>query len=276
VNDLNGKTAIITGGANGLGKAMACLFAEHGARVVIGDIDGKAGTQLASQLGSVARFVRVDVSHSGEVQALVDTAIAEFGSLHVMINNAAVASEMHPRFLDETFNDFDRVLRVNLLGVMLGTQRAAKQMAVNGGGSIVNISATSGLTAGFGVACYRAAKAAVVQLTKSTAIDLAAFNIRVNAIAPGNISTDMNSFVPTDLESGASADWAAQLDKVRLANQPLKRKGSPRDVAEAALYLASDRSAQVTGTVIPVDGGVTAGDPINHLETILRTRDAFK
>jgi NAD(P)-dependent dehydrogenase (short-subunit alcohol dehydrogenase family) len=192
-----------------------------------------------------------------------------------MVNNAAVASEMHPRFLDETFDDFDRVLRINLLGVMLGTQRAARHMATQGGGSIVNVSATSGITAGFGVACYRAAKAAVVQLSKSASIDLAEYGVRVNVIAPGNIETDMNSFAPEGVEPAAIAGWRGHLDTVRLAGQPLKRRGSPKDVAEAALYLASDRSAQVTGATIPVDGGVTAGDPINHLKAILTARASF-
>ncbi|MDB5726692.1 MAG: oxidoreductase [Novosphingobium sp.] len=275
VGDLDGKVAIVTGGAKGLGRAMVSLFVEHGARVVIADRDHDASEALAREIGTAARFIATDMSDAAEVQALIGHTVGELGRLDVMVNNAAVASEMHPRFLDETFDDFDRVLRINLLGVMLGTQRAARRMATQGGGSIVNVSATSGITAGFGVACYRAAKAAVIQLSKSASIDLAEYGVRVNVIAPGNIETDMNSFAPEGVEPAAIARWRGQLDTVRLASQPLKRRGSPKDVAEAALYLASDRSAQVTGATIPVDGGVTAGDPINHLKAILTARASF-
>lgn len=272
--DLHGKVAVVTGGAQGLGRAMAELFVAHGARVVIADVDRATGEAAAAEIGASARFHPADVTDPDQIEALLDAAEAAFGPVDVMVNNAAVSAEMHPRFLDETFNEFDRVLRVDLLGVMLGTQRAARRMARRGGGAIVNISSTSGLVPSFGVICYRTAKAAVIQLTKAAAIDLAEYGIRVNAIAPGNIATGMNAFSPEGVDPN-DPDWRRYLDSVRNAAQPLKRKGTPRDVAEAALYLASDRAAQVTGTVLPVDGGITAGDAVNQLQAIIDARTNY-
>ncbi|MEW6273454.1 MAG: SDR family oxidoreductase [Thermodesulfobacteriota bacterium] len=158
------------------------------------------------------------------------------------------------RFLADDFADFQRHMEVNLLGVMLGSQRAARHMAASGGGSIVNMSSIAALRAGAGVMTYRAAKAAVVQLSRSLAIDLAEYGIRVNCIAPGHIRTAMTAY---------------DMDLVARATQPLQRQGTPRDVAEAALYLAGERSAQVTGLVLPVDGGTTVGPPADHLKQIL-------
>jgi NAD(P)-dependent dehydrogenase (short-subunit alcohol dehydrogenase family) len=163
-----------------------------------------------------------------------------------MCNNAGVGGS-HKRFLDEDFADFDRVMAVNVLGVLVGMQRAARHMAEQGGGSIVNITSIGGINAGGGVMAYRASKAAVIHVTRSVAVELAGKNIRVNCIAPAHIPTAMNS----------TFDQSA----IVRAMQPLQRMGSPLDVAEAALFLASDRAAQITGVVLPVDGGTTAGRP---------------
>ncbi len=262
--DLAGKVAMVTGGAKGIGRAICEIFVREGARVLIADLDEVAGMDFAGQMGDAVLFRKTDVAQADEIRESVEMAVDHFGGLNVMVNNAAVSGAMHPRFLDEKFTDFDRVMRIDLLGVMVGTQCAARHMAARGGGSIINVSSTSGLTAGFGVISYRVAKAGVVQLTRCAAIDLAEYGIRVNAIAPGNINTGMNSFTAPGMNEDALARWRNKLDAARLANQPLKRKGNPGDVAEAALYLAGARSEQVTGIVIPVDGGVTAGDPINH------------
>jgi NAD(P)-dependent dehydrogenase (short-subunit alcohol dehydrogenase family) len=270
--DLKGKVAMVTGGAKGIGRAICELFVQEGARVLIADIDEIAGMDFAGRMGDAVLFRKMDVAQTDEIRETVAMAVEHLGGLNVMINNAAVSSALHPRFLDEQFTDFDRVMRVNLLGVMVGTQCAALHMSAHGGGSIINVSSTSGLTAGFGVISYRVAKAGVVQLTRSAAIDLAEYGIRVNGIAPGNISTDMNAFTAPGMSDDALARWRNKLDAVRLANQPLKRKGKAEDVAQAALYLAGARSEQVTGVIIPVDGGVTAGDPINHLKAIMDAR----
>jgi NAD(P)-dependent dehydrogenase (short-subunit alcohol dehydrogenase family) len=242
--DLDGKVAVVTGGAGGLGRAMAELFVEEGAQVVIADVDREAGGALAEELGGAAAFAPTDVSDEAQVQAAVDLAVERFGGLHVMCNNAGVGGTFK-RFLDDDFADFDRVIAVNLFGVIVGSQRAARHMALNGGGAIVNVTSIGGINAGPGVTAYRATKAAVIHFTRSIAVELAEHGIRVNCVAPAHIPTAIN----------ASFD---QWSIVR-AMQPLQRLGSPRDVAEAALYLASDRAAQVTGVVLPVDGGTTAG-----------------
>ncbi|MBK8990702.1 MAG: SDR family oxidoreductase [Gammaproteobacteria bacterium] len=270
--ELAGKVAIVTGGAGGIGRATVELFVREGAKVVIADVDVAAGEQLAASLGAQALFRRTDVAIADEVQELVDVAVESFGGLDIMFNNAGISCAMFDRFLDDELADFHRVMGVNLLGVMLGSQRAGRYMARHGGGSIINNASIAAHNAGFALMSYRASKAGVVHFSKSIAIDLAEYGIRVNCLLPGHIVTELNSFA----EPGSSPEVAQRLqqalDPVWLSNQPLKRRGRPQDVAEAALYLASDRSAQVTGIVLPVDGGITAGDPVNHLNEIMKTR----
>ena len=253
VAELTGKVAIVTGAASGLGAATAELFVEEGACVVLADVDDERGTALAERLGDAATFRLTDVSDADSVQGAVDTAVARFGGLHVMINNAGISSRMG-RVLDDDFADFDRVMQVNLLGVLLGTQRAARHMKDHGGGSIVNTSSIGALSGGAGPIVYRLAKAGVNQLTRSMATDLAQWGIRVNGVAPGHIQTAINSY---------------DMDAVIRHTQPLQRHGSPRDVAEAYLWFASDRSAQVTGVMMPVDGGTVAGQPPSVMRAVL-------
>jgi NAD(P)-dependent dehydrogenase (short-subunit alcohol dehydrogenase family) len=243
---LAGKVAIVTGAASGIGRGIAERFVEEGARVVVADVDAERGAEVAGELGATAAFARTDVADADDVQRAVDTAVERFGGLHVMVNNAGIGGSF-TRFLDDDFGDFERVMAVNVLGVMVGTQRAARHMARSGGGSIVNITSIGGINAGPGVMAYRASKAAVIHVTRSIAIDHARDGIRVNCVAPAHIPTAIN----------------ANLDQSAIVRvmQPLQRVGSPRDVANAVLYLASDAAAQVTGIVLPVDGGTTAGAP---------------
>jgi len=270
--ELAGKVAIVTGGASGIGRATAELFVERGASVVIADVDTRRGEELAGLLGPAALFRRTDVAEAEDIQSLVDFAVDRFGGLHVMVNNAGISGAMHNRFLDDTLEDFRRVMDVNVLGVMLGSQRAARHMAKQGGGSIINTTSIAADLAGFGVMTYRASKAAVAQFSRSIAIDLAEYGIRVNCIAPGHIPTEMTSYAAPGMTPEAAERVSRAVGAVLKANQPLKRQGTVRDVAQAALYLASDCSAQVTGMMLPVDGGTLAGDPINHLEAIMAAR----
>lgn len=258
VNELPGRVAIVTGAASGLGRGIAQRFAAEGARVVIADVDVDGGEALAAALGNDTIFVRTDVSDPDQVGALVAATVAKFGGLHVMVNNAGVSGRLR-RLLDDDLSDFHRVMGVNVLGVMAGTRDAARHMAGHGGGSIVNLTSIGGIQAGGGVMVYRASKAAVIQFTKSAAIELAQHEIRVNAIAPGNIPTPILASSAGDLDPAELERFEARIRQGMRDDRPLKREGTPDDVAEAALYFATDRSRYVTGTVLPVDGGTVAG-----------------
>lgn len=264
MEDLEGKVAVVTGGAKGLGLATAELFIEEGAQVVIGDLD-EDGADIASRLGPDCHFLRTDVSSAADMQALVDLAVAEFGRLDVMCNNAGTPSPI-VRLLDDNLENFDRVMHVNVLGVMRGTQMAARHMARTRGGSIVNTASIAGTHASFGVAIYRASKAAVVQFTKMAAIDLAEYGVRVNCLVPGQIQTGMiKQALSSEVDPDKLDRYDAEVRKIMQSYQPLPRKGQPRDAANAALFLASERSAYVTGVILPVDGGISAGDATNHV-----------
>jgi NAD(P)-dependent dehydrogenase (short-subunit alcohol dehydrogenase family) len=242
--ELAGKAAIVTGAANGIGRAIAELFVEEGARVLVADIDDAKGEETAASLGDGAAFLHTDVADADSVQAAIEHTQERFGALDVMVNNAGISGSFRRLMIDD-LRDFDRVMKVDLYGVMVGTQRAARAMGE--GGSIINITSIGGMSPGIGFSSYRAAKAGVIHFSRCAAIEVAELGVRVNVIAPGNISTEIN----------AAFDTASVVRKI----QPLQRLGGTRDVANACVYLASDRSAQVTGTVLPVDGGTTAGPP---------------
>lgn len=245
---LEGRIAIITGGAGGLGRASAELFVAEGARVVIADINQESGEELAAALGDSAVFKATNVGDRGQMKALVDFAVSHFGGLDIMFNNAGLSGQVHQRLMDDEFEDFEELMAINLLSVMTGSRYASQYMAVNGGGSIINTSSLAALNPGCPLLTYRAAKAGVIHFTKSIARDVAEYGIRVNCIAPGRVPANMTFY-----------DMSESIRK----NQPLQRQGEPRDVANAALYLASDLSLHITGTVLPVDGGANLGGPLD-------------
>ncbi len=253
MGELEGKVAIVTGGASGIGRAMVERFVTEGARVMIGDLDPEAGNALAAGLGDGAAFTQADVTNADQVQGLVDATVAQFGGLHAMVNNAGIASAM-VRFLHDDLADFDKVMQVNVMGVLIGCQRAARYMKDNGGGSIINTSSTAGIDAGAGLIPYRASKAAVIHVSRSIALDVARYGIRVNCIVPGQVQTAMTTY---------------DMDAVMKFTQPLPTRTTPDDVANAAVFLASDRSKQVTGITLPVDGGTTAGPPAGQLKLMM-------
>lgn len=260
-DELEGKVAIVTGGASGIGQAVVERFVAEGARVVIADRDADCGRALAASCGADAVFEETDVADPEQVGRLVVAAVDRFGGLDVMVNNAGISGAMHTSFLEDDLSDFHRVMAVNVLGVMAGTRDAARHMATHGGGSIINMSSIGGIQAGGGVMTYRGSKSAVIHFTKSAAVDLAAYDIRVNCLAPGSIPTPLLAAAAAGMSAEDGEQFVKAIRERMRSGRPLKREGSPADVAEAALYFASDRSAYVTGTVLPIDGGTVAGIP---------------
>lgn len=244
----------MTGGAGGIGRATAELLVAEGANVVVADID-EAGAEVCRQLGSSAAFKQTDVSDIDQVQALVDFAVDRFGRLDLMFNNAGIGSALK-RFLHDDLEDFDRIMSVNVFGVLAGAQRAARYMKDNGGGCIINNASIAAINAGAGMISYRASKAAIAHATKCMAVDLAPYGIRVNCITPAHIRTGITTY---------------DMGPVLRYMQPLEREAQPEDVANAVVFLASGRAAQITGIVLPIDGGTTAGPPYAQTKLIMST-----
>jgi len=249
---LNDRVALITGGARGQGEAEARLFHAEGAKVVIADVLEEQGKALEQELGEGALFVRLDVSSQEDWSAAVAATLERFGGLHVLVNNAGIL-RMAP-LLEMPLDDYMAVVHVNQVGCFLGMQAAGRVMVEGGGGSIINTSSIGGLWGIPGGSAYSASKFAVTGMTKTAAIELGAAGIRVNAIHPGIIDTDM---VRDPTLQGANADGAADAVGGML---PAGRMGQPEDIAALALFLASDESAFCTGSSFVADGGNTAGD----------------
>ena len=261
-SELNGKVAIVTGGSSGIGFGTTERFLAEGARVVIADIDADRGNEAVAALGVDAAFCHTDVADPAEVGALIAFSVERFGGLHVMFNNAGISGVRHPTLLDDDFADFHRVMDVNLLGVMVGTREAARHMSTAGGGSIINISSIGGIQAAPSLWAYHLSKSGVIMFTKAAAVGLGVHRVRVNCIAPGNIQTPiLERTMVAHLPEDQRAEAMRKIREYILSQQPLPRQGTTEDIAEAALYFASDRSSYVTGTILPVDGGLLAGNP---------------
>ena len=245
---LDGKVALISGGARGQGEVEAKLFAQEGAKVVFGDILDAEGRQVEAairQAGGEATYVHLDVTEEADWQEAVQTAVSAYGKLDVLVNNAGI---LRRDGIEETSKElWDTILAVNATGVFLGTKHAIPEMRKAGGGSIINISSISGMIA-LGGPAYNASKGAVRVFTKVTAVHHAGDNIRCNSVHPGPVRTPMTESTYSD------PDMLAQ----RLQSMPLGRIGTSEDIAYGVLYLASDEAAYVTGSELVIDGGYTA------------------
>lgn len=239
------KVALVTGGADGIGKSICQRFKAEGAKVVVADVEEKKGAALAKEIGGDAIFVACDVGDKASVDAAIAAAVEAFGSLDICVSNAGIIHGAD--FLDIEEDDFDRVIRVNLKGVFLTGQAAARQMAKQGnGGAIVNMSSVNGVFAIPNQVPYCASKGGVGQLTKVMALALTGHNIRVNAVGPGSIATDM-------LKNAILTDDAAK--RKVFSRTPMGRLGEPEEIANVVTFLASDQSSYITGTTIYADGG---------------------
>lgn len=245
---LQGKVAIVTGGARGMGEATVRAFVEHGASVVIADVLDEAGEALAQELGEQACFVHTDVSQEEDWQRAVERAEA-FGPLNVLVNNAAIVHMAS--ITDTSLADFQRVVAVNQVGTFLGIRAVIEPMKAAGGGSIINISSIDGLQSKPGLSAYSSTKWAVRGLTRNAAIELGQYGIRVNSVHPGGIFTVMGG-----AGSGISEE---QMSKSVYADFPIPRVGRPEEVAQATLFLAADEATYTTGAEITADGGWAAG-----------------
>ncbi|MCA0328251.1 MAG: SDR family oxidoreductase [Proteobacteria bacterium] len=239
---LRDRVALVTGGAQGIGEACARRFAREGAKVVIADVANARGQALAAELG--ARYVHCDVGDKAQVDALVAESVAALGGIDVLVNNAGIFRAAD--FLDVTEADFDAVLRVNLKGAFLVGQAVARVMARAGRGSIVNMSSVNSVLAIPSIASYNVSKGGINQLTRAMALALADRGVRVNAVGPGTIATELAA------QAVLTSDEARAKIMMRT---PLKRLGEPAEVADVVAYLASDAASYVTGEILMVDGG---------------------
>lgn len=238
---LAGKTAVITGAAQGIGLAIAHRFADNGARVVIGDLDEAKAKEAASSLATESIGIGCNVTSTDDVARLLETATTTFGSLDIMVNNAGITRDATMRKMTE--QQFDDVIDVHLKGCWIGTRQAAGIMRESGGGSIINLSSISGKVGFVGQTNYSAAKAGIVGLSKAAAKEVAHLGVRINVIQPGLIRTAMTEAMPQKA-------WDQKMSEI-----PMQRAGEPDEIASVALFYASNLSSYMTGTVAEVTGG---------------------
>lgn len=251
--ELTGKVAVITGGASGIGEATVRLFVSEGAKVVIADMQAERGEALAKELGDAAAFAFCEVRQEDQVKAAVDMAVAKWGRLDCIFNNAGFGGALG-LYEDIPAEEFDMTFDVLVKGVFLGMKHAIPVMRAQGSGSIINTGSIAGVAAGRGPLVYSAAKAAVIHMSKTAAMPYGEANIRVNCICPGYIPTPLSTNAvgkPDEVVAERSTHYAER--------QPIPRAGKPEDIAEMALFLASDRSSFVNGQAIVVDGAAASG-----------------
>ena len=242
--DFTGRIVVVTGAANGIGAACARLFAASGAKLALWDVDVAAGQALAAERGGDAHPIRCDVSSRAEVEAAIATTLAAFGRIDVLINNAGIFRAAD--FLDITEADWNAVIGVNLKGAFLVGQAVAREMAKSGGGAIVNMSSVNGVMAIPTIASYNASKGGINQLTRVMALSLADRGIRVNAVAPGTIATEL---------AQKAVLGSAEAKERIMSRTPMRRLGEPGEIASVCAFLASDAASYMTGEIVVVDGG---------------------
>lgn len=252
---LRDRVAIVTGAGSGIGRASARLFAREGANVVVADVDETAGRETVDLIGGDAVFVRVDVSRWDDTERMVRIAVERFGRLDILFSNAGIDLPQAASAVDTSEEDWDRTIDINLKGVFLGARHALPVMMQQRSGVIINTASQAGLVASPEEAAYVASKGGVVALTRQLAIDYAAYNVRVNCVCPGALEKPT---VDRDAYLQDIPDGLAHRNERIARNVPLGRLCTAEDIAYAALYLASDEAAYVTGIALPVDGGVTA------------------
>lgn len=252
---VKGKTAVVTGGGAGIGRATALTFAAEGAKVVVSDITIDGGNEtvnLIEKAGGTALFVAADVSRADDVKSLMVKAVTAFGKIDCAVNNAGIEGQIAP-FADQTEDNFDAIMRVNLKGTFLCMQAEIAAMLKTGGGAIVNLSSIAGLIGFGGLSPYVASKHGVIGLTKNAALEYATSGIRVNAVCPGGIATRMLDSLADQATEGAQSA-KEMMDPLH----PMGRIGTPQEVADLIVWLCSPRAGFMTGTAIPIDGGYVA------------------
>lgn len=251
---LENKVAIITGAGSGIGRATAQLFAEQGAKLVLADLKG--ADETANLIGEKAYWAQADAGREEDVRGLVEAAVEHFGGLDIVFANAGVSGGLASIF-EQDAEDWAEILRVNLIGPSLAIKHSAPALGERGGGSIICTASVAGLRSGAGSGAYSASKAGVISLVKTAAQQLAGSNVRVNAICPGLIETGMTQFVYERARAKGKVEMLGHLN-------PLKRGGQPIEIANAALFLASDESSYVNGHALVVDGGLSSSHPYNR------------
>ena len=254
---LKDKAAVITGGSSGMGQATVRKFVAEGAQVLIADIQGERAAALAEELGDATFALECDVCNEADVAAMIDTAQERFGRLDCLFNNAGFGGVGGDIDATDMGEPYQRTVDAMLKGVVMGMKHAARVMKPQGGGVVLSTASVAGVMGGYGPHVYSAVKSAVVNLTRSVALELGAHNIRVNAICPGGIATPIFA---GQLALGGNVDYAAAVKPVLEKMQPIPRAGTPEDIANAACFLASDEASFISGHALVVDGALTAGN----------------